>query len=936
MDNVTILARLESLDKKLHVKALEVAEAASVKLSRIVETFPHYTSHDAKHKARVLEICEWLAGSVLISHLTAPELFVLFSAIYLHDIGMALEPAERDAIEGLPEYQQFAATSGLNSVEALAEWVRRSHHKRSAEIVRSTHAEATGVAIRDAALAHATALICESHGESDLEDFDKYDPFFAYGTSATTICLPLLGVLLRLSDLLHLTVDRTPLAVIPLIRLTNAHSKMEWAKHLSTVGIAPLPDGTLRMSCICNDPGVHRNILRLCDYINQEFEYSKRIFAKLQAAGRPKYELTCCRVVPNVSAQGYEPWLDLRFDIDREGIIKLVTGDRIYHGHGAVVKELLMNAVDASRQARAYGKEPAQIRVEFSSAENSLSISDEGVGMDRTDLEEFLLRLGRCIYRSDIYQQRYTPPQRIDALSEFGIGFASCFLVADHVTVETKREEKDGFLLDLYDLLGFAAARTSSRITTGTTVTLHLKEAAIKDIEGAVKAIASTCPHVEIPIHVQADEEEMNIVAQPFYPGDDSHLLPFFQSRTTDLVIEHRHFTPEVENIAGCLYLLCQRKDGVVLPGYSEWFKLAHNDKRRVSQLGFALPDPNNWPNSLLGMCNLSTLCYDLDLCGDMRLEMDPSRTSILPSTHNEEVISRLDEYLVSYLYELHQRYWQALPREDRFASFLALGRMFFTRVVREIFCNNQKMARRLTDLLFDNMPLNTASRVKGSCNLTWNEIRDLRVPIVFYQRLELAEDYESHIESILNAMPGVLVVIEEPSYPYGNELMSFCTKKCIHVSEQFRRVYQVVLPWHGMADDLLAHYWSKERFNSWGFLLPFIPSKPYALAASFATRRIIAGSGWVNSSHPKIATFFAATVAAEKTGRKMPECLNFLVFLNQFHGGLGTDPEYVEYVQQHQWQALEELVRAGAIEVVDSETLLLRAEDFIPWERQI
>lgn len=934
MDNVNILGRLESIDKRLHAKAVDVADAAAIKLSRILETFPHYTSHDQTHKAKVLEICEWLAGPLLLQQLNAAELFVLFSAIYLHDVGMALEPIEKATIESSPEWRQFAEASGLAPVEALAEWVRRLHHKRSADIIRQTHADATGIAIHDVALAHATALICESHGENDLEDFDKYDPFFAYGTSATSICLPLLGVLLRLSDLLHITIDRTPLAVLPLIRLTNEQSKVEWSKHLSTVGIAPLPDGSVRVTCICNDPDTHRDILRLCDHINKEFEYSKRILAKLRAAGRPKYDLKCSRVVPNITAMGYEPWLDLTFQLDREGIIQLVTGDRIYHGPSAVLKELLINAVDASRQARVLGGAPGHILVDFDSTGSRLSVSDCGIGMDRADLEEFLLRLGRCVYSSEIYNQRYAPQQRIDALSEFGIGFASCFLVSDHVVVETKRSGNDAYLLDLYDMLGFAAARKSMQTESGTTVTLHLKQGVAKEIEGAVKGLSSTCPHVEIPIRVQADGEQIDVQGQPYCLSDDRLLVPFFQSRTTDLVVEHHHFGQEGEDIDGCLYLLCQRKDGVVLPGYSEWFKLSHSDTRRIAQLGFALPEPGKWPDSLLGKFNVGALRYDLNLKGDMRLEMDPSRTTILPSTHNLDVIRRLDEHLVSYLEGLHQRHWSGLAREDRFVAHRALGHMFFTRIMEVMFLNRQKAARQLADLLFENMPLLTASKSQGFRELTWNEIRQLGAPVVFYQRFISVLDYEKHVASILDAVPDVLVVIDEPSFPYGAMLLHYCTEKQIHVSELSQRIYEVVKPWQGSADDLQSLQWSTERFNPWAFLVPFIPLTPYALVASTATRRSGGVSVWVNSTHPKIATLIQAAAKAEESGQKMPECVRFLRFMNEYHGGVGTDPDYVEYVQQHQRQAIEELVATGAIQASNSSLLLLTAEDFVPWER--
>jgi hypothetical protein len=496
-------------------------------------------------------------------------------------------------------------------------------------------------------------------------------------------------------------------------------------------------------------------------------------------------------VEPHVDAQGYEQWLDLTFQIDREGIIQLLTGARIYQGPHAVVKELLMNAVDASRQARALSRGSIPIRVEFSSAKSTLSISDGGIGMDRQDIEEFLLRLGRCIYRSDLYQQRYMPKQRIDALSEFGIGFASCFLVSDHVVVETKQEGQDAYLLDLYDLLGFAAARKSRPPAAGTTVTLHLKESILNEIERAVKHIGTTCPHMEIPIQVCVDGEETEVVAQPYCEEDNALLSPFFRSKVTDLVVEHHHFVLETDSVEGCICLLCHRKDGLVLPGYPDWFRLAASDRRRISQLGFVLPEPNKLLENLLSKFNVAALRYDLDLRGGMRLEMDPSRTGVLGSNHNVEVIRRLDEYVVSYLCDLHQKYWAGITRESRFIVYREFGHMFFTRVMDAIFFKAQKAAIRLADLMFDNMPLNTVSKSKGSCDLTWNEIRQLSAPVVFYQRFQFEVDYENHVGSILDAVPRAIVVIEEPSFPFGSKFQWYCTVKQIHVSENSQRIPQ-------------------------------------------------------------------------------------------------------------------------------------------------
>lgn len=663
MDNSILLKRLKELDIKLFAAADDVQKAANAKLSRIVEIFPHYTAHDLSHSMKTLEICEWLTGEDLINQLNAPELFVLFSSIFLHDVGMAISPLERELIKASNEYREFEKSAGLSPEESLAEWVRRDHHLRSAKLIRETYLSPEGVDIRDKGLAFATALICESHGERDLTDLAKYDPFYAWGTSGVTLRLPLLGILLRLSDLLHVTKDRTPLSVLPLVGLNNPKSKLEWAKHISTIGVAPIIEGVVRMNCICSDPGVHREILRLCDYINNEFNYCHRVLGLLSNVRNEAYPLIFKQVEPSVQSDGYEPWLDLTFKLNREGILRLITGERIYENPGSVVKELLMNAVDATRQSLALSGIVKAISVEFDIENRTLTVTDQGIGMDKVDLTDFLLDLGKCFYDSEEYKSRYQPKQRIHPLSEFGIGFASCFLVAEHVVLETLKSGHDPILLDMFDLMGFAAARRGTRTQTGTGVILHLKPEVVNQIEGATKSLESTCPHLEIPLNIIVNGEKREVFVQPFYYKPEELLHPFFKEREPNFIIEHRKFNPDTEGIDGAMSLLFYRKDRIMIPGGPSHFKLQKDLNRRISQLGFALP-PVKDSSYFLSEVNNFALGYDLDFKSDMRLELDPSRTRILPSQKNKMILKKVDEYFVNFILDLHQKYWKSLSKE--------------------------------------------------------------------------------------------------------------------------------------------------------------------------------------------------------------------------------------------------------------------------------
>lgn len=933
MDNSIILQRLETLDIKLFATADDVRLAATTKLARIVHIFPHYTAHDISHSMKALEICEWLAGEALINQLNAPELFVLFSAICLHDVGMAVEPYELESIKESELYREFEKTSGLSPEEALAEWVRRDHHLRSAILIRETYLKPDGVGIRDKGLAFATALVCESHCLKDLNDFNKYDPCSAVGTSGLTLRLPLLAILLRLSDVLHVTEDRTPLSVIPYIRLSNSKTKMEWSKHLSSVGVAPANEETVRLSCICDNPNVHREILRLCDYINGEFNYSHQILKLISDARHKKYPLSFKRIEPSIQANGYEPWLDLTFKLDREGIIRLLTGERIYESPGAVVKELIMNAVDTTRQKAALSGRVDPIALHLDTKSCKLSITDQGIGMDKADIVNFLLDLGKCFYRSDEYGNRYQPKQRIESVSEFGIGFASCFLVADHVVLETLKEGADPILLDMYDLMGFAAAKKGNRTKTGTTITLHLKPETVKQIEGAMKGLQAMCPHLEVPLIVNIDGMETTISSQPFCFTSDDLLVPFFRDREPDFIVEHRYFDIKTDSISGCISILFNRENGVMVPGSPGHYKLQTDLNRRVSQLGFSIPAPQNWPECLFRDCtNTSIVGYDLDLYGEMRLELDPSRTKVLPSPRNLETLEKLDKYFVSFIVELHNKYWRSLSKDKLFKVYRQLSWMLRFQQASSFILFNE-VVLPLTDLFMANLPLETISYGEPKTLRTWDEIRVLSKPVVFFQYIRSMKDSDEGLNEVSRSLPGALIIIEDPSSQCRMFFSQICSLERVFLSDLYKTAFQILRPWPGNAAELkeIGRDWIKRGRSC---IIPFIPAEPYAIVSSNAQRVTGVVHTWLNISHPKITALINAVKIGEQRGSDVTKCNELLTYLCGRYVGMGRDPEYIKYLQQQQHPALDELVIAGVLTSSEADKLLLSSEDFVPWEK--
>jgi molecular chaperone HtpG len=123
------------------------------------------------------------------------------------------------------------------------------------------------------------------------------------------------------------------------------------------------------------------------------------------------------------------------------GIIELLS-DALYTDESVFIRELIQNAVDAIT-ARKH-KDPevrGLVRIQFCEGDDSmwsLSIEDNGIGLSRDEIHEFLAVIGSSTKRGDLVEQRNK-----GYIGQFGVGFLSCFMVADEVTLVTRRSGDD-------------------------------------------------------------------------------------------------------------------------------------------------------------------------------------------------------------------------------------------------------------------------------------------------------------------------------------------------------------------------------------------------------------------------------------------------------------------------------------------------------------
>jgi len=191
----------------------------------------------------------------------------------------------------------------------------------------------------------------------------------------------------------------------------------------------------------------------------------------------------------------------------------------LYSNKEIFLRELISNASDALDKLRfeaiaqpslLEGHGELAIRVGYDKAARTITVSDNGIGMSRQEAIDHLGTIAKSGTREFFAQ--LTGDQQKDAqlIGQFGVGFYSSFIVADRVTVITRRAgtpaadavrwESDGG--------GEFSVEPAERAESGTDVTLHLREDEGDLLEGfRLKSIVSKySDHISAPIRMRGEK----------------------------------------------------------------------------------------------------------------------------------------------------------------------------------------------------------------------------------------------------------------------------------------------------------------------------------------------------------------------------------------------------------------------------------------------
>ncbi|MCD2449332.1 molecular chaperone HtpG [Methylicorpusculum oleiharenae] len=185
----------------------------------------------------------------------------------------------------------------------------------------------------------------------------------------------------------------------------------------------------------------------------------------------------------------------------------------LYSNKEIFLRELISNASDAadklrfmglSNDALYEGDSELKIRINFDKDQKTITIIDNGVGMDRLEVQEHIGTIAKSGTKQ--FFESLTGDQAKDSelIGQFGVGFYSAFIVADKVTVKTRKAGLSAEEGVLWESAGEGEYTLESieKPTRGTEITLHLKESEDEFLDGyrLRSIIRKFSDHISLPI----------------------------------------------------------------------------------------------------------------------------------------------------------------------------------------------------------------------------------------------------------------------------------------------------------------------------------------------------------------------------------------------------------------------------------------------------
>ncbi|MDP1976153.1 HD domain-containing protein [Undibacterium sp.] len=533
-----------------------------------------FTLHDGDHLFRVLSLMERILPQDLTEKLSSPELMLLILSAFFHDIGMAPEvktvlswkkiwdrnpvfddetdeseyrnflrfyssrPDQQTQIETFVSQENF---SGVEMVKSylVTDYIRLTHAQRAKEIIKAHWIDK--IVFRDVDLAVEFATICFSHNDDALSLLEL-DKNYLCGPDVFA-CLPLVGVVLRLADLLDFDGKRTPSVLFSHLFVRHPISIKEWNKHRA-VEAWIINSKTIQYAAKCKHPAIQASIHAFCDTIDNELSVCNNVISALndfnKSIGREiflqiPFKVDRSKIETQKDVFGNPEYLyrETQFNLSKSQVIDLLMGTKLYGDPAVALRELLQNSIDACLLRSALetswsNSYDPQITVRYfqENGTDILEVTDNGIGMDQYIIDTYYSKVGSSFYKSsDFYDLKSESKAQFTPMSRFGIGILSAFMVADTISVDSRKiygphTSSEPLQLTIEGQESIFWTRPGKRKIPGTSTKLFLRKNKnpwhrMADLE-FVKSVENVIPNPPFKIKIESGSENKQLDENTF------------------------------------------------------------------------------------------------------------------------------------------------------------------------------------------------------------------------------------------------------------------------------------------------------------------------------------------------------------------------------------------------------------------------------------
>ena len=193
----------------------------------------------------------------------------------------------------------------------------------------------------------------------------------------------------------------------------------------------------------------------------------------------------------------------------------------LYSNKEIFVRELISNGSDAcdklrfeaiSKDSLYEGDSELRIEVDFDAEANTVTIRDNGIGMNSEEVINNIGTIAKSGTKEFLSKLSGDAAKDSNLIGQFGVGFYSSFIVADKVTLTTRRagdKAEQGVIWESNGENGFTLEETTKK-THGTEIVLHLKEEEKEFAnEHRLRNVISTySDHIPLPVKMRKQDEE--------------------------------------------------------------------------------------------------------------------------------------------------------------------------------------------------------------------------------------------------------------------------------------------------------------------------------------------------------------------------------------------------------------------------------------------